>query len=207
MDVGEFLHIFVPLFAVIDPFASLPLYISFTSGLSDREKKKIVRDSTLTAVSLLLFFQFTGMYILDFFGISIAALMIAGGILMLLVGIEMVREGDKPRSTRKKEKIREETGDIAIVPLGTPMLAGPGAISLAIILMGKYGSSPVGIVAVAISIIAVIGITTLFFLGGNYISRIMGEKGARAFTRVMGLLVTAFAIQYILDGIALYFGL
>ncbi len=207
MDAGEFLHIFVPLFAVIDPFASLPLYISFTSGLSEREKRRIVRDASLTAVLLLLFFQFTGMYILDFFGISIAALMIAGGVLMLLVGIEMVREGDKPRSTRKKEKIREETGDIAIVPLGTPMLAGPGAISLAIILMGKYGSSPLGALAVAASIIAVIGITALFFLGGNYISRIMGEKGARAFTRVMGLLVTAFAIQYILDGISLYFGL
>jgi len=207
MDLDEFLHIFVPLFSVIDPFAALPLYLSFTTGLRKEEKIRIVKESTITAVSLLLFFQFTGIYILDFFGISIAALMIAGGVLMILVGLEMVREGDKPRSTRKKEKIREESGDIAIVPLGTPMLAGPGAISLSIILMGKYGNEPVGVLAIAISIIAVIGLTALLFVGGNYISKIMGEKGSRAFTRVMGLLVTAFAVQYILDGISLYFGL
>ncbi len=207
MDFVDFLHIFVPIFAVIDPFAALPLYLSFSHGLSKDDKNRIIKESTITAVSLLLFFQFTGMYILDFFGISIAALMIAGGVLMILVGIEMVREGDKPRSTRKKDKLVEETGDVAIVPLGTPMLAGPGAISLAIILMGKYGSSPVGIVSITISIISVIAITAIFFMGGNYVSKIMGEKGSKAFTRVMGLLVTAFAVQYILDGISMYFHL
>ncbi len=207
MDTNTFLHIFVPLFAVIDPFASLPLYISFTSGLSSRERKRIIRDSSITAVSLLIFFQFTGVYILDFFGISIAALMIAGGLLMLLVGVEMVREGDKPRSTRKKEKLHEETGDIAIVPLGTPMLAGPGAISLVIILMGEYSNQPINVIYIALSIISIIALTALLFLGGDYVAKFMGEKGSRAFTRVMGLLVTAFAIQYILDGIAQYFGL
>ena len=207
MDANTFLHIFVPLFAVIDPFASLPLYISFTSGLGSKERKRIIRDASITAVLLLLFFQFTGVYILDFFGISIAALMIAGGLLMLLVGVEMVREGDKPRSTRKKEKLHEETGDIAIVPLGTPMLAGPGAISLVIILMGKYSSEPVDVAYIAVSVIAIIAITALLFLGGDYVAKFMGEKGSRAFTRVMGLLVTAFAVQYILDGIAQYFGI
>ncbi len=207
MNFSDFLHIFVPLFAVIDPFAALPLYLSFSTGLSKEDKKRIIKEATLTAIFLLLFFQYTGMYILDFFGISIPALMIAGGILMLLVGIEMVREGDKPRSTRKKDKIREETGDIAIVPLGTPMLAGPGAISLVIILMGKYNSGPVDALVISLSIIAVILFTALLFVGGNFMSKIMGEKGARAFTRVMGLLVTAFSVQYILDGISLYFGL
>ena len=207
MDVNTFLHIFVPLFAVIDPFASLPLYISFTSGLSSKERRRIVRDSTITSALLLIFFQFTGIYILDFFGISIEALMIAGGLLMLLVGVEMVREGDKPRSTRKKEKLHEETGDIAIVPLGTPMLAGPGAISLVIILMGKYSYEPMNVMYIAISVISIIFLTALLFLGGDYVAKFMGEKGSRAFTRVMGLLVTAFAIQYILDGIAQYFSI
>ncbi len=207
MDTNIFLHIFVPLFAVIDPFASLPLYLSFTSGLSCKQRRRIIRDSSITAISLLIFFQFTGIYILDFFGISIEALMIAGGLLMLLVGVEMVREGDKPRSTRKKEKLHEETGDIAIVPLGTPMLAGPGAISLVIILMGKYSYSPINIAYITISVIVIIVITALLFLGGDYVAKFMGEKGSRAFTRVMGLLVTAFAVQYILDGIAGYFGI
>ena len=207
MDLNSFLHIFVPVFAVIDPFASLPLYISFTSGLSVKQRRRIIRDATITSISLLLFFQFTGIYILNFMGISIAALMIAGGVLMLLVGIEMVREGDKPRSTKKREKLHEEVGDVAIVPIGTPMLAGPGAISLAIILMGKYGSTVGGVLEILISIISVILITALLFLGADYVAKFMGEKGSRAFTRIMGLLVTAFAIQYILDGIAMYFSL
>ena len=204
MDVNTFLHIFIPLFAVIDPFAALPLYMSLTTGLSEAQKRKIVKEASLTAVVLLIFFAFLGIYILDFMGISIEALMIAGGLLMLLVSLEMVKEGDKPRSTKKKVALHEETGDIGIVPLGTPMLAGPGAISLVIILMGKYPSEWGSIV---ISIVSIIILTALIFLGSNLISKIMGEKGSRAFTRVMGLLVAAFAVQYILDGIAQYFGL
>ncbi len=204
MDVNTFLHIFIPLFAVIDPFAALPLYMSLTTGLSEAQKRKIVKEASLTAVVLLIFFAFLGIYILDFMGISIEALMIAGGLLMLLVSLEMVKEGDKPRSTKKKVALHEETGDIGIVPLGTPMLAGPGAISLVIILMSKY---PTEWGSIVISIVGIIILTALIFLGSNLISKIMGEKGSRAFTRVMGLLVAAFAVQYILDGIAQYFGI
>ncbi len=204
MDVNTFLHIFIPLFAVIDPFAALPLYMSLTTGLSEVQKRKIVKEASLTAIVLLIFFAFLGIYILDFMGISIEALMIAGGLLMLLVSLEMVKEGDKPRSTKKKVALHEETGDIGIVPLGTPMLAGPGAISLVIILMSKY---PTEWGSIVISIVGIIILTALIFLGSNLISKIMGEKGSRAFTRVMGLLVAAFAVQYILDGIAQYFGI
>ncbi|EDY36356.1 conserved hypothetical protein TIGR00427 [Aciduliprofundum boonei T469] len=204
MDVNTFLHIFIPLFAVIDPFAALPLYMSLTTGLSEAQKRKIVKEASLTAIVLLIFFAFLGIYILDFMGISIEALMIAGGLLMLLVSLEMVKEGDKPRSTKKKVALHEETGDIGIVPLGTPMLAGPGAISLVIILMSKY---PTEWGSIVISIVGIIILTALIFLGSNLISKIMGEKGSRAFTRVMGLLVAAFAVQYILDGIAQYFGI
>ncbi len=204
MDLNTFLHIFIPLFAVIDPFAALPLYMSLTAGLSEGQKRRIVKEASITAIVLLIFFEYLGIYILDFMGISIEALMIAGGLLMLMVSIEMVKEGDKPRSTNKKTALHEETGDVGIVPLGTPMLAGPGAISLVIILMGKY---PGESVSIAVSIISIILLTSLIFLGANYISRIMGEKGARAFTRVMGLLVAAFSVQYILDGIAQYFGI
>ncbi len=204
MDWNSFLHIFVPLFAVIDPFAALPLYISLTSGFSKRQKNRVIRESFITSLSLLIFFAFLGIYILDFMGISIAALMIAGGLLMLVVSFEMVKEGDKPRSTEKKKVIHEEVGDVGIVPLGTPMLAGPGAISLVIILMGKYSSE---VPMIILSIFLVLIITALVFWGAGYIMKVIGEKGSRALTRVMGLLVTAFAVQYILDGISLYFGL
>lgn len=204
MDWNLFIHIFVPLFSVIDPFAALPLYISLTSGFSSRQKNNVVREAFITSLALLIFFAFAGIYILDFMGISIAALMIAGGLLMLLVSMEMVKEGDKPRSTGKKASLHEEVGDIGIVPLGTPMLAGPGAISLVIILMGKYRSE---VPLIMLSLFLVLIIAAIIFLSADYIMRVIGEKGSRALTRVMGLLVTAFAVQYILDGIALYFHL
>jgi len=203
MDLNAFLHIFVPLFAVVDPFAALPLYIALTSGFSERQKRRVIKEAFITSLLLLLFFAFLGIYILDFMGISIEALMIAGGLLMLFVSTEMVREGDKPRSTGERRALHEEVGDIGIVPLGTPMLAGPGAISLVIILMGRYQSQ---VSLVILSIIMVLIITAAVFLSASYLMKFIGEKGSRALTRVMGLLVTAFAIQYILDGISLYFG-
>ncbi len=149
-------------------------------------------------IYILLVFALMGSYILDFFGISIEALMIAGGLLMLIVGIEMVREGDKPRTTRKGQE--EEVGDIGIVPLATPMLAGTGAISLMIILVANYN-----LWIVLLSTVLVFIIVYLFFKFSAVVYHLLGMKGARAFTRVMGLLVAAFAMQYILNGIGIWY--
>jgi len=193
----SFLYVFVPQFIVIDPFASLPLYISFTSGLDNKTKKRIIADAVIYGFIILLIFMIFGRYILEFFGIEIPALMVAGGILIFVVGFEMVREGDKPRG-RKSSPPKE---DVGIVPLATPMLAGPGAISLIIIQTQKYGYILVGI-SLAVNFI----IVALFFTFAGKIDRILGEKGSRALTRILGLLVAAFAVQYILDGIKIWWG-
>ncbi|MFP3255442.1 MAG: MarC family protein, partial [Thermoplasmata archaeon] len=138
MDLSSFLHVFVPMFVIVDPFASLALFISLTSNMNKVQIKRTMEESVFYGFLILLFFAFAGIYVLEFFGISIQALEIAGGLLMLFVGIEMVREGDKPRVTKKGEEVVEEIGDVGVVPLATPMLAGPGAISLMIILMETY---------------------------------------------------------------------
>ena len=140
-----------------------------------------------------------GKLILDYLGISINALMIAGGMLMLFSGFEMMKEGDKPRSSRKRD-ISLPPGNIAVVPLGTPMLAGPGALSLVIVLTQKYPIQDWALIilSVAITLLITLGI----FLQASKIYRFIGETGSRALTRIMGLLVAAFAVQYILDGIA-----
>ncbi len=191
----SFLYVFVPQFIVIDPFASLPLYISFTSGMDAKMKRRITADAVIYGFIILAVFMIFGRYILEFFGIEIPALMVAGGILIFVVGFEMVREGDKPRG-RKKSPPRE---DVGIVPLATPMLAGPGAISLIIIQTQKFGY-----VLVGLSLLVNFVIVALFFTFAGKIDRILGEKGSRALTRILGLLVAAFAIQYILDGIKIW---
>lgn len=187
-----FLYVFVPQFIVIDPFASLPLLLSHTAGASKKQKRKIITDAVMYGFFILLIFMIFGKHILDFFGVGIPALKVAGGLLIFSVGFEMVREGDKPRG--KKRIYSKE--DFGIVPLATPMLAGPGAISLIIIQTQQFGYLLVGL-----SLVINFLIVAIFFVFAEKINKIIGEKGSRALTRIMGLLVAGFAIQYILDGI------
>ncbi len=199
-QLTTFLHIFIPLFVVVDPFAAMIMFIGYARNASNVERRRIVNDASLTSLLILVFFAFLGYYILLYFGISIAALEIAGGILILLSSVEMVTEGDKPAGSKKKSSQNEQGKDMGIVPLGTPLLAGPGAISLVIILMHDYNW-----VYVIISIILVSVVTYILFASSSIIYDIIKEKGARALTRVFGVLVAGFAIQYILNGLVLFF--
>ena len=197
--LDQFLYITIELFVVVDPFAAMIMFITFAKGETVKERRRLANDATWASFFILLFFAFAGYYILLYFGISIAALEIAGGILILLTSIEMVTEGDKP-SGKKEGYEGQEKRDVGIVPLGTPLLAGPGAISLVILLMHDY--SPILVVS---GIVVVSVVTFLLFISSFFIYDIIKEKGARALTRVFGILVAGFAVQYILTGALLFF--
>ncbi|HID71499.1 MAG TPA: MarC family protein, partial [Thermoplasmata archaeon] len=199
--VSDFLKAFFLIFAIVDPFASLPLFISLTLRMDEKKQKATRNTAILVAGGTLFIFALIGKYILYFLNVSLEALMIAGGILILLVGIEMVREGDKPRGKEKKREIidiqeRDGEEDVGIVPLGIPMLAGPGSISLVIVLMERMNP-----VIVLLATACVLVISWFFFLFAPTISLLIGKKGSKVMTRIMGLLVSGFAIQFILDGI------
>ena len=197
----EFLLFFIPVFVVIDPFASLPLFLTLTAGMDEKQRRGVAKLANLVAFVFLVVFALVGKFILDYLGISIDALMIAGGLLMLMSGFEMMREGDKPRSKKNQDAEHLETsGNVAVVPLGTPMLAGPGGLSLVIVMTQSNPVSmwPILIVAIAVTLF----ITLIIFFQASRIYGFIGETGSRALTRIMGLLVAAFAIQYILNGLA-----
>ncbi len=227
LPISDFLKAFFLIFAIVDPFAALPLFITFTTGMNPKQQKTTRNVAIAISIGTLVTFAFIGKYILLFLNISLEALMIAGGILILLVGIEMVREGDKPRSRSYRDvepkEIQEDSGaeenvaagkamktgtavpreeeteeamDIGIVPLGIPMLAGPGSISLIIVLMDRLNP-----MAVILALLFVLFISWGFFYFAPRISRLMGEKGSKVMTRIMGLLVAGFAVQFILDGV------
>lgn len=191
MSVGytvEFLKIFIPLFVVIDPFGALVIFISMTSSIDDHARAAITKDAVTYGYIILLLFTVVGEYLLSLLGISIQALEIAGGTILLIMGIQMVREGDRPKSAGGSvEK------DIGIVPLATPLLAGPGAISLVIIL-SNGGLYPILFTVISLSILFVI--IYLSFRFANRIFRVMGERNLKALTRIFGILVAAFAVQY-----------
>ncbi len=189
----NFLSIFIRLFVVIDPFGSLVLFIAMTADTGEKSRKTITIDATLYGGLILIFFAIFGSYILLFFGITIEALEIAGGIILLIMGIEMVREGDRPKSMGGGQT----ESDLGIVPFATPFIAGPGAISLVIILIkGELLTNFMNDIFTLASIIIVLLIIYVFFIYSSRITRLMGEKVLKALTRIFGLLVAGFAIQY-----------
>ena len=189
-----FIKIFFPLFIVIDPFGTMALVLTMTSDYSEAEKKTAAKDAFIYGTLILVFFTVAGYFVLYLMGISVNAIEIAGGTILLIMGVEMVREGDRPKSTGKTFK----NPDLGIVPFATPLLAGPGAISLVIILARKsYLSMGITIGSVVIIFLIVL----VLFSFATPISRALGDKSMKAITRIFGLFVAAFAIQFILNAI------
>ncbi len=190
--ITDFLKVFMPLLVVIDPFGSLAIFVGMTGSFNRDTRRTISKDAVLYAGIIIILFALVGDIIIGFFGISIEALEIAGGIILLLMGIEMVRQGAKPDTSI------ENTKNMGIVPFATPLLAGPGAISLVIILM--KGSFETRVLTI-ISVLLVLAIVYLFFIYSSKILSLLGDKIMTAITRIFGLLVAGFAIQYFLDAL------
>lgn len=202
--LDEFLLIFIPMFVVIDPFGVMPIYLVMTKSMGRDDKAKTLRYSILFATALLLAFALVGKAVLDYLSVTIDALMITGGLLLLVIGITMLYEGDTPRSRRKGVEEAEDSPhapeDVAFVPLGTPMIAGPGAISVVIILTGT-GDIPV----VILSLLAIMAISAAILWQVGLVYKLIGNAGTRALTRVMGLITSAYAVQMVLDGVSGYY--
>ncbi len=190
--VTEFIKVFMPLLVVIDPFGCMAIFVSMTSSFNRDTRKSISKDAVLYAGIIIILFALAGEIIIKFFGISIEALEIAGGIILLLMGIEMVRQGVKPDTST------EESKNMGIVPFATPLLAGPGAISLVIILM--RGPLYTKILTI-ISIFLVLLMVYIFFIYSSKILGVLGDRAMTAITRIFGLLLAGFAIQYFLDAL------
>ena len=201
--IDEFLLIFIPMFVVIDPFGVMPIYLALTSNMSVGSRRLTLRYSMAFATALLIVFALIGKAVLDYLSVTIDALRIAGGLLLLVIGIMMLYEGDVPRSRRKgveeADDEAHEPEDVAFVPLGTPMIAGPGAISVVIILTGTAD-----IPLVLTSLMAIMAVCALLLWQAGVVFKLIGNAGTRALTRVMGLITSAYAVQMILDGVTSY---
>ncbi len=182
---------FVSLLAVIDPFASMPVFIAFFGKNAERERRKHAFEACFAAFLLLVAFMFFGPLILRLFSVSLTAFMIAGGILLLLLSFDFIK-GELPVS-------RHAEHEDAVVPIGTPLLAGPGAISTAIYFSGTYG------LATTFAAVAGVMVVSFFLLyKSGIISRLIGKNGIRIITRVMGLLTAVIAISLIEKALAAY---
>lgn len=189
-------------FFLVDPFAALPTFLAVTAGQDDGKRRKTARKASLTAFVVLTTFAVAGSFIFKMFGITLPAFEIAGGVILLLIGLDMLEAKRSPTQESSGETAEAASkDDVGIVPLGIPMLAGPGAITSVMVLVGQGGglfSWEMGAIVGSIAITAVICYVVLG--SAARVARLMGETGIRILVRIMGLLLVALAVQYFVNG-------
>ncbi len=190
------------IFFLVDPFAALPTFLAVTAGADGPRRKQIARKATLTAWIVLTVFSVAGKYLFQLFGISLAAFEIAGGIILLLIGLDMLEAKRSPtqESSAEAEEATHKQ-DAGIVPLGVPMLAGPGSITSVMVLVGQV-QVWWQMAAILGSILLTAVICYLVLGNSDRVAKALGETGIRILVRVMGLLLVALAVQYFVNGMA-----
>lgn len=198
MDPVFLISAFTTLFVVIDPIGLTPIFIALTQGATPQQRRAIALRSCIIAAILLTLFAFFGEAVLGFVGISMPAFRIAGGILLFLTALDMLFER---RTKRREDQADEDEGpDPSVFPLAIPLIAGPGAIASMILLAGQT-SDLIGIFSVLLVMVAVLVVVLLLFLSGGLIERALGRTGINVVTRLLGMLLAALSVQFVLDGL------
>ena len=195
--------VFVTVFALVDPFGALPFFVSLTEGFSDADRAIVRRRAVIVLGVVLGLFALVGRFLFAAFGLTLAAFEIAGGIILFIVAYDMLH-GEVTR-TKLTDEDREEAiarrDEISVVPLGIPLLAGPGAISTVMIYEGSAGNDPFMVAAVFLAIAVTTAATYFILKYGQKIFRYFGKTGIMAMTRVLGLLLAAVGVQFVIYGI------
>ncbi len=201
IDYTEYIKIFIGLLAILNPLGAIPIIVSLTADANELELKKIQNTITISVLSVLLVSLFIGKYILIFFGISIDSFKVGGGILILLMAISMLhaKVGDTKHTVEEAAESQLKQS-VAVVPISIPLLAGPGAISTVILYTHKK-SGIEHYLMMSFDILAVVVILWIILKSIPWISKHISKTGINVFTRIMGLILTALAVEFIANGI------
>ena len=194
---------FVSIFTMIDPLGNVPIFIALTEGLRPEEVRRVARRAVLTALLILVLFQFAGTTIFSLFRISSESLQVVGGVIFFITGYEMLQARLSRSMHDNGPSDIQYANDIAITPLGIPMICGPGAITAVIIRMSESDTvTKQGIVL--LTIVLALGITFLMLVGAKSILRFLGDSGNKVLLRLMGLIVMAIAVELFFSGLTPY---
>jgi MarC family membrane protein len=191
MSWRAFGETFVTLLVITDPLGNAPVFVVVTGGFGVRERQRAALRAVLFAGVLILGFAVFGEIVLRYLSVSIGSLSIAGGLLLLIVALEMLRGTDFPTG---------DSADVALVPLATPLVAGPGAIATAMVLWRSHPHVG-GHLAVILGIVAVVAVVGLALLVAERLTRVLGPTVFSFLTRVFGLLLSAIAVQLVVNGV------
>jgi multiple antibiotic resistance protein len=198
METAFLITAFATLFVVIDPPGLVPLFIALTRGMEAERRRAMALRACLIAAVLLTLFGIAGEAILGFVGISMPAFRIAGGILLFLTALDMLFER---RTQRREGQQPDPDHDPSVFPLATPLIAGPGAIASMILLIGQGGGDWTASLAVMGLMWAMIFVTFLFLLASPPLERLLGRTGTIVITRLLGMLLAALSVQFVIDGV------
>jgi len=207
VDLAFVLTSFTAIFAIVNPLGATSFFVVLTQDYPLELKKRVIQKAIVAATVTLILFAFAGNYIFTIFGTTLPAFEVAGGILLFRVGLSMM-QGERPR-TQLTQQDREEAMQkevVGVVPLGIPMFAGPGAITTVIVLMtgAVVPFDPLQIAAVIGGVVVTMAVGWILLQNADRIFRRIGRMGVYAFTRIMGIMVAAVAVQFVFNGIALW---
>ena len=198
----SFLLVALPaVFFVVDPIGTVPLFLAMTARDRPEKARSMALRACLVAASVLAFFALFGHWVFQVFGVSLAAFRTAGGVLLLITALDMLRaETSKTKTSPAETSEGVEKDDIAIVPLAMPMLAGPGAIATAMVLVSRDSNTLRATALVVLSIGITFAAAYLILRGAGVVQRVLRKSGVAILERVMGLILAAIAVQFIADG-------
>lgn len=202
------LNAFVVLLIVVDPLGLAPMFIALTPGVSRERRRRMAINGTLLAALILLSFFFIGDALLRTLGIGIASFRIAGGALLFLLAIDMVfaRQSGLRSTTTREQQEAESKQDVSVFPLAFPLIAGPGALTT-VLLMTSNRDQPMIFAGLLVTLLIVLLLTLISLLLAPKIMRWLGETGTNVVSRLLGLILAALAVQFVLDGIKSSFNL
>lgn len=197
-----FIFLFAALFSVLNPIGTVPIFVSLTQDYSKKERSRVALWTGFNVFIILIISFFVGQYVLEFFGITITALRIAGGIIIASSGFSLLNGNFKKNKgiNKKVQEDIENRTDIALTPLAMPMLAGPGSISLLIAFYQDHNSTN----DILFSCLAILIVSLLIFIilrSGHYLAKYLGASGIIAISRIVGFLTIAIGIQYIISSV------
>ena len=197
---AEYTRFAVALFAILTPFAAIPIFLALTSKDDTKTQRRTAIRATVTALSVMSVFALLGTHVFRFFGITIPAFKIAGGVLLFTMALEMMRaRHSATRSTAEEQNEAQQKEDVGLIPLGVPLLSGPGAIANVMMWSSRAAHFDQKIALFSsIALLALVILLTLFF--APRLARVFGKTGINIVTRIMGLILAATAAQFIIDG-------
>jgi len=208
MSFEKLLNMFVVLLVVIDPVGVTPMFGALTRGGGEAHRRRMAFKGTALAAAILLVFALMGDWLLTTLGITLPAFKIAGGILLFLIALDMVfarQSGGRSTTGGEQEEARHKE-DISVFPLAFPLIAGPGALTTILLMVGEAHGDPVYFTALIGVLLAILALTLGCLLVAGRLMRFLGQTGANVMDRLFGVILAALAVQFVIDGARAVFG-